>query len=114
MRTSKGFYVILFIVAVLFISSCAPMARYTYDEIKHYPLDIQELIMKGEVTIDMTPSQVRYAWGPPHSTRILEPVGDKRREEWVYTKLLGIVEERRLLFVDGKLIYISPGHIKLK
>lgn len=96
--------VALFIV--VFISACASQGvRYTYDEIKNYPLDIQERIMRGEITPGMTKEQVRYAWGPPSSTRILTPERGKQREEWVYSSSLGILKSR-LIFIDGKLTYI--------
>lgn len=112
MKMSKGFYVILFVAATLFttlfISSCTPAVRYTYGEIKHYPINIKEHIMKGEVALGMTSSQVRHAWGPPHSVRVLRLADDKRGEEWIYTKLFGVIEEKRLLFIDGKLAHISP------
>ncbi len=96
--------VALFIV--VFIFGCASQGvRYTYDEIKNYPPDIQERIARGEIAPGMTKEQVRYAWGPPSSTRILTPEKGKQREEWVYSSSLGILKSR-LIFIDGKLTYI--------
>lgn len=96
--------VALFIV--VFIFGCASQGvRYTYDEIKNYPPDIQERIARGEIAPGMTKEQVRYAWGSPSSTRILTPEKGKQREEWVYSSSLGILKSR-LIFIDGKLTYI--------
>jgi len=89
-----------------FIFGCASQGvRYTYEEIKHYPPDIQQRIAKGEIAPGMTKEQVRYAWGNPSSTRILTPEQGKQREEWIYSSSLGLLKSR-LIFVDGKLTYI--------
>lgn len=104
--------VFLFLVIVALATSCATAARYTYEEIKGYPTDIQDKIMRGEVSLGMTPQQVRYAWGAPNAIRTLEPLEGKSREEWIYTTLgiyeIGVYKAKRLLFVDGKLMYIAP------
>jgi hypothetical protein len=110
MKFSKGFYAILF-VTVFFLFSCVSSIRYTNEEIKDFPLDVQQKIIKGEVAPGMTPQQVRYAWGPPDLTKSLEPQGGKPREEWIYTSGVGIFKTK-LIFVDGKLTYIissEPG-----
>ncbi|MCL4491409.1 MAG: outer membrane protein assembly factor BamE [Nitrospirae bacterium] len=102
------------LVAALALSGCASYARYTHDEIKDYPLDVQEKIIKGEIMPGMTPQQVRYAWGPPGSVRPLEPEGGKQREEWIYSTVAGVFKTR-LTFIDGKLVYIissEPGRVK--
>jgi len=99
----------VFAISILFLIGCASeRVRYTYDEIKGYPQNIQELIMKGEISTGMTKQQVRYAWGAPDRTTTLEPLDGKAREEWIYTKLFGVYEEKRLLFIDDKLSYIIP------
>jgi hypothetical protein len=101
--------ILLMLLLVVFLGGgCSTPARFTHEEIKHYPLDVQEKIIKGEIMIGMTPQQVRYSWGNPDSVRNLAPAEGKTREEWIYTKLFGAYEERRLLFVDGKLLYIMP------
>lgn len=96
-------------VVGLLLGGCAPTTvRYTQEEIQEFPPPVQSLIMKGEVALGMTPKQVRYAWGGPDSVRILEPLDGKAREEWTYTKLGGVYQTRKLLFVNGKLIYMLP------
>lgn len=98
-----------FIIIVLlasFIVGCATQGvRYTYEEIKNFPPEIQERIVRGEITFGMTKDQVRYAWGNPTSTRILTPERGKQREEWLYSSSLGLLKSR-LIFIDGKLTYI--------
>ncbi len=105
MKSSKSIC-LLFIVSVLILAACTPSVRYTYKEIQEYPLDVQERIMKGEVSLGMNQQQVRYTWGPPKSIKLLEPVDGKQREEWVYSTL-GVYDMRLLIFMDNKLIYIS-------
>lgn len=102
----------LLIIAFLFINGCATSpVRFTSDEIKGFPIDIQEKIIRGEVALGMTTQQVRYAWGSPNAIRTLEPMDGKQREEWIYTTI-GIFENRRLFFVDGKLFYVVPDSEK--
>lgn len=101
------------LLTALFILGCASQGvRYTYDEIKNYPPDIQERIAKGEIAPGMTKEQVRYAWGNPSTTRILTPEKGKQREEWVYSSALGILKSR-LIFVDGKLTYIISNEQRI-
>lgn len=98
--------IFLSLLIAAFIFGCASQGvRYTHEEIKNYPPDIQERIVKGEIALGMTKEQVRYAWGNPSSTRILTPEKGRQREEWVYSSSLGILKTR-LIFVDGKLTYI--------
>lgn len=101
---------ILLILIFLYGCTTTPV-RFTIDEIRGFPLDVQEKIIKGEVALGMTTQQVRYAWGSPSSIRALEPLDGKQREEWIYTTV-GIFENRRLLFIDGKLVYIIPDSEK--
>jgi len=107
MDIRRIFFWVLIAVIGFLLSSCAAPTRYTYDEIKQFPLVVQEQIMKGEIAIGMTPQQVRYAWGPPNIVRRLESVDGKERQEWIYSTL-GIIEQKRLLFIDGRLTYIIP------
>lgn len=104
------FFGILIILAFLAGCASAPV-HFTNDEIKGFPLDIQEKIIKGEVSLGMTTQQVRYSWGSPNTIRALDPMDGRQREEWIYTTA-GIFESRRLLFVDGKLIYVIPDSEK--
>ncbi len=102
---------ILIVSVLLFFLQvgCAKSIRYSADEIKDFPPEIQEHVKKGEVMLGMTPQQVRYAWGAPDSIRILEPFEGKTREEWIYSSAgtMGVVGTKLLIFYDGKLLYIS-------
>ncbi len=102
---------VLLIVALLFLlqAGCTKSIRYSEEEIKSFPPNIQENIRKGQVDLGMTQEQVRYAWGSPDSQKILEPFDGKAREEWIYstTGTMGVVGSRLLLFFDGKLTYIK-------
>lgn len=110
----KSFYVILLVVVWLLAGCASSAVRFTQDEIKDYPLDIQERIIKGEVSPGMTQQQVRYAWGNPDSVKKLEQEKDgKQKEEWTYSSVLGAFKTR-LIFIDGKLTYIistEPGRV---
>lgn len=101
-------------VMVVFLGGCASTARYSNDEIKDYPVEVQEKIAKGEIMPGMTRQQVRYSWGSPNEVRTLESEKGKQREEWVYSSGMGVFKTR-LTFIDGKLIYIvssEPGRVK--
>lgn len=105
--------ILISLLIAVFIFGCASQGvRYTYDEIKNYPPDVQERIAKGEIALGMTKEQVRYAWGPPSTTRILTPEKGKQREEWVYSSSLGLLKSR-LIFVDGKLTYIISNEQRI-
>ncbi|MEW6571631.1 MAG: hypothetical protein AB1390_10755 [Nitrospirota bacterium] len=103
--------VLLMATALVFLlqTGCTKAIRYTEEEIKDFPQNIQEHIRQGEISLGMTPKQVRYAWGSPESIKVLEPYEGKSREEWIYSTMgtLGVVGTRLLLFLDGKLIYIK-------
>ncbi|MEW6118010.1 MAG: hypothetical protein AB1553_14095 [Nitrospirota bacterium] len=112
MRIRKTVGGVLF-VGMMFFIGCASYARYTHDEIKNYPVEIQEKIIKGEIVPGMTQQQVRYAWGAPNAVRMLEPEAGKQKEEWIYSSM-GVFKTR-LTFIDGKLVYIissEPGRLK--
>ncbi len=107
------FPVLTFIIfSLIMVTGCSRTIRYSEEEIKGFPFDIQEHIRKGEVTLGMTQSQVRYAWGAPDSVIVLAPTDDgKNREEWVYGKYAGIFKTR-IIFTDGKItemISNDPG-----
>jgi len=102
----------LFAVLVCFCIaqfSCTKSVRYTEDEIKGYPTNIQEQIRKGTIDLGMTKDQTRYAWGSPNSITILAPFDGKSREEWLYTEqaTMGVMGTKILFFYDGKLLYIK-------
>ncbi len=103
MRKCFSIFFILFLISQI---GCVKSIRFTEDEIKDFPANIQDNIRKGEIAIGMTKEQVRYAWGSPDSIRILSPIDGKLREEWIYS-YLGVFNTRILLFLDGKLIYIK-------
>jgi hypothetical protein len=102
-------------LAALAALGCASSeVRFTQDEIKGFPVDIQERIVKSEVAPGMTPQQVRYAWGSPSSGKVLGAVDGKPREEWTYSSGLGVFKTR-LIFVDGRVTSIvssEPGRVK--
>ena len=52
-------------------SGCATTARYSPEEIKDYPPEVQEHIKNGEVALGMTTLQVRYAWGAPATVNLI-------------------------------------------
>lgn len=103
--------VVLVILAFLFLLQigCTKSIRYSEEEIKDFPPNIQENIRKGQIDLGMKQKQVRYSWGSPDSIRILEPFEGKSREEWIYSSAgtMGVVGTKLLLFYDGKLIFIS-------
>ena len=103
----------LFVMAV-FLGACASTARYSNNEIKDYPVEVQEKIAKGDIMPGMTRQQVRYSWGSPNEVKPLESENGKQKEEWVYSSGAGVFKTR-LTFIDGKLIYIvssEPGRVK--
>jgi len=104
----KCLFSVLFLVLILSsFSGCTNVVRYSPEEIKDYPPAVQEQIKQGNVAFGMTTQQVRYAWGPPSTVRVISPTQDGRpREEWIYSS--SIFVQRRLLFVDGKLFDIFP------
>ncbi len=102
------FLVLFLAFGLWWVSGCTPAVRYSPEEIRDYPPDVQEQIKQGDVAVGMTPTQVRYAWGAPSTVNILTPTPDgKPREEWIYSS--SIFVQRRLLFVDGKLFDIFPS-----
>ena len=105
----KNIIIMLVSFSILFLLSCASQIRYTEEEIKRFPPDIQDNIRKGQIDLGMTTEQVRYAWGSPDSIKILPPFEGKSREEWIYSNIKGldVVASKLLLFYDGKLIYIK-------
>jgi hypothetical protein len=96
------------VLIILFLSGCTKSVRYTEEEIKSFPPNIQENVRKGQIDLGMTTEQVRYAWGNPDSVKFLPAYEGKSREEWIYSSMgSGVVGTKLLLFFDGKLIYIK-------
>lgn len=109
----RGLWLLIFILVLML--GCTPVVRYSPEEIKHFPPEIQERIKKNEVATGMTQLQVRYSWGPPESVNVLSPSSDgKYREEWVYTRSMGLFKTQ-LIFTEGQLTEIittEPGVIR--
>ncbi len=96
------------VLIILFLAGCTKSVRYTEEEIKSFPPNIQENVRKGQIDLGMTTEQVRYAWGNPDSVKLLPVYEGKPREEWIYSSMgSGVVGTKLLLFFDGKLIYIK-------
>ncbi|MCI0469355.1 MAG: hypothetical protein L0Y62_04745 [Nitrospirae bacterium] len=100
-------FLTVLIALSLTVAGCAAPVRYSFEEIKGFPPGVQDMIIKGEIALGMSKQQVRYAWGSPQHVRVLDPLVGKLREEWTYTKF-GMFEDKKLLFIDEKLVYISP------
>ncbi|MFN3479377.1 MAG: hypothetical protein ACK415_03235 [Thermodesulfovibrionales bacterium] len=97
------------LLLIMLTAGCAKTARYSPEELRGFPPEIQEHIKSGEVVIGMTPQQVRYAWGSPSAINVLPPTEEgKMKEEWIYSKM-GLYLDKRLLFIDGKLVDIFPA-----
>jgi len=76
-----------FLVVLVSLSGCTKSVRYSQDEIKDFPPEVQEQIKQGTVALGMTIQQVRFAWGPPSEINVLQPSEDgKPREEWIYSR----------------------------
>ncbi len=91
---------------------CTKAIKYTYEEIKDYPPEIQENIEKGMVVTGMTLQQVRYAWGAPTVVKVLEPTPEGQdRVQWEYHRWGGAFKTI-LRFTGGRLTEIvstEPG-----
>ena len=111
MKKSVLWLLLIILVAVF---GCAKSVRYSQDEIKDYPPQIQEYIKNSQVAVGMTKQQVRYSWGGPHAVNVLAPSGDgKERVEWIYGKMAFF--KSRLIFTDDRLTEIisnEPGFAK--
>lgn len=99
------------LIPLLLAGGCSKGIRYSLDEIKDYPVSIQDRIKNNEVTTGMTKMHVRYSWGGPNEAFTLTPgEGGKERVEWTYKKL-GFFKTH-LIFTDGILTQIisnEPG-----
>lgn len=102
-------FICVFAVAA---SGCASSPlRYTAEEIKSYPPEIQENIIREEIVTGMTPHQVRYAWGGPKEDKPVAAQEGKEGkqgnggEEWTYSYLGGC--RTKLSFREGRLFGIA-------
>jgi hypothetical protein len=110
----KLFLSLLGLVAVVTLGCASSNIRFTQEEIKDYPVEMQEHIIKGEIVPGMTPTQARYAWGPPDEVKLSTTSDGKPQEQWVYTSTMGIFKTN-LTFLEGKLTSIvssKPGSVK--
>ncbi|MEJ2682816.1 MAG: hypothetical protein P8Z71_00280 [Candidatus Sulfobium sp.] len=97
----------ILLVSIVLAAGCAAPARYSAEEIQNYSPGVQEHIKNKEVSLGMTMTQVRYAWGGPDSIRVMEPEDGKQRIQWTYKKW--IFSKTRLIFMDDKLTEIISG-----
>jgi|GEM_PF-283214 len=79
--------------------------RYTAEEIKSYPPEMQENIIREELVTGMTSQEVRYAWGGPKENKPVLSQEGMGGEEWYYSYLGGC--STRLRFNGGKLSGIA-------
>lgn len=84
MKDLKCFY-ILGMVLVLIISCSTSTVRYTHEELRAFPPEIQQKIIKGEISTGMTPQQVRYSWYAPKNVKTNKTTDGKIIEEWTYS-----------------------------
>lgn len=114
MKKYLFYFVSVSIVSWIF-SGCSEAIRYTPEEISSHPPAIQEHIKNSEVVVGMTTQQVRLSWGAPSEVNTISPSDDgKLREEWIYSRKMGVFKTR-LIFTGGKLTEIistEPGIIK--
>ena len=103
MKLSKiaGAWAFLFVVAV-FLSSCASYARFTHDEIKDYPPDVQEKIIKGEIMPGHDTAGSEVFLGISIQVMALKPEGGKTKEEWIYSSVIAGINKTRLTFTGRK------------
>ncbi|MGO9378873.1 MAG: hypothetical protein ACLPN1_05405 [Dissulfurispiraceae bacterium] len=110
----KRLAIVFSLSALLIIGCSSSQIRFTQDEIKDYPIEIQEHIIKSEVVPGMTPPQVRYAWGAPDEVKLSNTTDGAAQEMWTYSSTMGMFKTR-LTFIDGKLTSIvstEPGRVK--
>ncbi len=81
------------------------------------PKDMQEAILRREVTEGMTPVQVQMAWGHPAAKRDVTLPAERaeahRREVWDYEirshGIGGSQYERSICFWDGHVLWVRDG-----
>jgi outer membrane protein assembly factor BamE (lipoprotein component of BamABCDE complex) len=94
----------LAIILSVFMGCSSPAVRYTSEEIKGFPPEIQQKVIKGEVSTGMTPQQVRYAWHAPKGVQTTKTKDNKLVELWNYS-IMGACPIT-LYFSEGKLYSI--------
>lgn len=110
----KRIFLLLSLVLLIFQTGCAKTLRYSQEEIKDFPVTVQEHITNSEIDIGMSKLQVRFSWGGPEIVNVLTPgEGGKERIEWIYKKFS--IFKTRLIFTDDRLTEIissEPGLLK--
>lgn len=106
------------LIVVLCISGCTDIMggiRYSPQELRAFPSEIQEQIKEGAISLNMTQTEVRYSWGAPSTVNVLKPSDGAQKEEWVY-KSLGIrgLSKTTLTFTDSKLTDIVSTEPKVE
>lgn len=111
--TKKRVIILMAVLVCLAAIGCAKPAqiRYTQGEIQTFSSDVKERIRNKQVSLGMSATMVRFSWGGPHETRVLNasPEG-KFREEWVYQWFANV--RTVLVFTDNVLTEIlttEPG-----
>ncbi len=94
--------ILIFFIGMMCLCGCASAMRFSQDEIKDFPVAVQDQIRNAQISIGMTKVQVRYAWGGPISVTVLAPTEDgKERVEWKYKRMPLL--STRLVFCDDTL-----------
>ncbi|OGW28493.1 MAG: hypothetical protein A2X59_10270 [Nitrospirae bacterium GWC2_42_7] len=110
----KRIFLLFSLVFLIFQTGCAKSLRYSPEEIKDFPVGVQERIKNSEIDIGMSKLHVRYSWGGPEIVNVLPPDTEgNERVEWTYKKLH--LFKTRLIFTDDKLSQIistEPGIMK--
>jgi len=107
----KKITLLFILISCIAAAGSAKSVRYSQDEIKDFPPQIQDYIANSQVAVGMTKLQVRYSWGGPNAGNVLTPSEDgKERVEWIYEKMKFF--KTRLVFTGDKLTEIisnEPG-----
>ncbi len=102
-------FIALAVILSVFVGCSSSAVRYTSEEIKAFPPEIQQKVIKGEVSTGMTPQQVRYAWHAPKGVQTSKTKDNKLIEHWNYSNMGAC--PITLSFSEGKLysIVLSEG-----
>ena len=105
---------LLVFLSLIAAAGCAQSVRYSQDEIKDFPPQVQDYIRNSQVAVGMTRIQVRYSWGGPNAVHVLAPSAEgKERVEWTYQRMKFF--KTHLVFTDNILTDIvknEPGSIQ--
>jgi hypothetical protein len=89
-------------IILLALSGCAASSvRYTSEELKAFSPDVQQKIIKGEISNGMTPQEVRYTWHAPKGVHTSKTKDNKIAEQWNYSNMGAC--PITLFFYEGKL-----------